>query len=329
MSPALELGRRLIPAVIATVLLTGGAPASADDVTECQGHPATIVGTEGDDVLSGTSGDDVIAGLGGDDIIGGRAGNDVICGGEGDDRIFGGAGTDVLVGGAGNDTAAYMGAPTGVTVDLARGEASGGFGVDRLAEIESAIGSAKDDTLLGDAADNRLHGGPGRDALDGGEGDDTLSGGLGIDVVRYTDADGPVLASLRLRRSTGADGSDEFISIEDLTGSRHDDYLIGNAWPNHLDGGPGDDVVRGLAGDDVIDGREGLDVAHGGAGVDRCTGEATRRCEPKNPEDSKNCSDFLTQRHAQTWFDAFFAAYGDVARLDADGNGLACESLGG
>jgi Ca2+-binding RTX toxin-like protein len=44
-------------------------------------EPATIVGTDGNDVLSGTAGRDVIAGLDGNDVITGLGGDDVICGG--------------------------------------------------------------------------------------------------------------------------------------------------------------------------------------------------------------------------------------------------------
>ncbi|KSU54051.1 LGFP repeat-containing protein [Microbacterium enclense] len=46
-----------------------------------------------------------------------------------------------------------------------------------------------------------------------------------------------------------------------------------------------------------------------------------------NPGDSKNCSDFATQAQAQEWFDRYFPQYGDVARLDQDDDGRACESL--
>jgi 6-phosphogluconolactonase (cycloisomerase 2 family) len=56
----------------------------------CFGQPATIIGTEGPDVLRGTSGNDVIVGLGGDDLLLGGGGDDLICGGDGDDRIIGG-----------------------------------------------------------------------------------------------------------------------------------------------------------------------------------------------------------------------------------------------
>ena len=48
---------------------------------------------------------------------------------------------------------------------------------------------------------------------------------------------------------------------------------------------------------------------------------------PPNPGNSKNCADFLTQREAQDWFDRYYPYYGDVARLDRDGDGFACEAL--
>ena len=49
---------------------------AADDEssTACFGQAATIVGTEGDDVLKGTDGADVISGLGGTDVIDGLGG---------------------------------------------------------------------------------------------------------------------------------------------------------------------------------------------------------------------------------------------------------------
>lgn len=56
-------------------------PAGAQDVEiRCQWWPATIVGTNGDDVLRGTPGRDVIHGLGGNDVIEGLGGNDRVCG---------------------------------------------------------------------------------------------------------------------------------------------------------------------------------------------------------------------------------------------------------
>ena len=48
---------------------------------------------------------------------------------------------------------------------------------------------------------------------------------------------------------------------------------------------------------------------------------------PPDPGDARNCSDFSTQAEAQEWFDRYSPYYGDVARLDRDGDGVACESL--
>ena len=47
---------------------------------------------------------------------------------------------------------------------------------------------------------------------------------------------------------------------------------------------------------------------------------------PGNPGDTKNCLDFATQAAAQVWFDTYFPFYGDIAKLDGNGDGIACES---
>jgi Ca2+-binding RTX toxin-like protein len=66
----------------------------------CGGAGATLVGTEGDDVLPGG----VVSALGGNDLVRGRASGDRLCGDDGNDRLSGGGGNDVLIGGAGDDT---------------------------------------------------------------------------------------------------------------------------------------------------------------------------------------------------------------------------------
>lgn len=123
----------------------------------CNGLPATIVGTPGDDVIYGTNGSDVIVGLGGNDIIYGGNGDDVICGGSGDDIIEGGNGNDTLIGGFGNDS-----------ID-------GGNGNDSL------TGNDGNDALLGQNGNDILDGGNGNDTLIGHNGNDILTGGIGSD----------------------------------------------------------------------------------------------------------------------------------------------------
>ncbi len=48
---------------------------------------------------------------------------------------------------------------------------------------------------------------------------------------------------------------------------------------------------------------------------------------PVNPGDAVNCGGFTTQVEAQRWHDWRSPFYGDVARLDSDGDGEVCESL--
>jgi RTX calcium-binding nonapeptide repeat (4 copies) len=108
-------------ALVAAVALCGlalgpsAARADADAAAgSCRTFPATIEGTEGDDVLIGTDGVDVIVGFGGNDVIIGGEGVDLICAGAGNDDIFGGFGDDRAVGGPGNDRVLL-----GVGVDVA------------------------------------------------------------------------------------------------------------------------------------------------------------------------------------------------------------------
>jgi hypothetical protein len=93
----------------------------------CRGLAATILGTEGRDIIIGTPGPDVIQGLGGNDVVRGNGGSDVICGGSGNDRLFGGPGRDRLFGEAGRDR--LNGGPGG-------DRCNGGSGTDTGASCE-------------------------------------------------------------------------------------------------------------------------------------------------------------------------------------------------
>ena len=115
----------------------------------CNGRPATIVGTSGNDVLRGTSGTDVIVALGGHDTIEGLAGADIICGGPGNDVIRAGWGNDVVLAGSGRDI---------------------------------VRGSRGNDALYGQDGRDDLQGGLGADTIIGGVHLDTIVGGGGNDV---------------------------------------------------------------------------------------------------------------------------------------------------
>jgi Ca2+-binding RTX toxin-like protein len=124
------------------------SPPAAAPTGTCKGKPATIVGTEGNDVRTGTPGADVMLGLGGNDNFSGLAGNDLICGGAGKDNLKGGKGKDTLLGQKGND------------------KLNGGGGKDKLS---------------GKKGKDKLTGGGGKDVLKGGGGKDTCIGGKAND----------------------------------------------------------------------------------------------------------------------------------------------------
>jgi hypothetical protein len=84
---------------------TGAPTPSADGVCRVYGAVCSILGTDGDDVLTGSPFDDVMCGFGGNDRLDGAGGNDVLLGGEGDDFLSGGDGDDCNVGGPGEDEA--------------------------------------------------------------------------------------------------------------------------------------------------------------------------------------------------------------------------------
>jgi len=122
-----------------------------DKGPSCGGKAATIVGTDGNDLITGTEQRDVIAALGGDDEVNSLGGKDAICGKSGNDKLKGKGDDDLVKGGGGRD------------------KARGGGG---------------NDELRGGAKRDRLRGGAGNDLLAGGGGNDSCRGGSGSDVLQ-------------------------------------------------------------------------------------------------------------------------------------------------
>ena len=223
-----------------------------------------------DDRLQGDEHDNALSGLSGDDILEGMAG------------------ADALTGGAGTNTASYANAGAvsgsiGITASLLTpldptgntGDATG----DTYSQIQNLLGSAYDDTLIGDAGDNRLDGAAGNDLLTGGVNADQLIGGTdsqtgsgstlaGGDTAGYSTSSTDVVASLTSGfdfgptiYQTGDAYGDTFSGIENLSGSSHNDTLIGNGSKNILSGGDGNDILEGMAGADRLIGGAGSNTA--------------------------------------------------------------------
>jgi Ca2+-binding RTX toxin-like protein len=245
-------------AAVAAVLTVGsvlGATAGADptergaeiEAPRCHGRQATIVGTDGNDLLHGTPDRDVIWGGKGDDTIYGSLGNDLLCGGPGADLIHGGRGNDTVDGGAGADD-----------------QVNGDLGDDKVLG-----GAGNADDVAGDLGIDIVNGGPGDDDLVHGDyGYDRMAGGAGGgDIASFATAraggkGSGVWVSLKAHRAFG-DGHDNLFQFESIEGSAFRDTLIGNKQANAIDGGPGDDHLIGAGGRDEID---------GGQGGDRCKG---------------------------------------------------------
>jgi len=207
----------------------------------CHGKVATIVGTRGADRITGTNKADVIVGRAGNDVIDGLKGNDLICGGPGADRLEGGRGHDDLYGG----------------LDLIVDGAGGTY-------------------LLGDI----LTGGPGDDLLVGGADQRNADSRRRPDTYSYADSRRRVVIDLSGKgspgtgRATGA-GTDTIMlgPAHGVTGSSHDDRIIGSPVRDRIDAGAGDDRIRAGKGADQIypdgfSGTEGSDRVEAGPGHD-------------------------------------------------------------
>ena len=233
-------------------------------------------------VVRGTAVDDFIVtfgstiitleGLAGGDTLSGGSGSDTLNGGLGADTLEGGLGNDVIDGGAGSDTVSLAGSTVGMSVYLGGfGSAGSGYSWDGIAQdnltsIENVAGSAHADFIVGDSANNQLNGNGGSDTIEGGLGNDVIDGGLGSDTLSLA---GSTVGMSVYLGGFGAAGNgyswdgiaqDNLTSIENVAGSAHADYIVGDSANNQLNGNGGSDTIEGGLGNDVIDGGLGSDT---------------------------------------------------------------------
>ena len=166
------------------------------------------------------------------------------------------------------DWVSYAGSNEGVAIDLGSNPAavSDGWATgDTLADINNLIGSDAADTLSGDGDQNTLRGAGGDDTLQGGNGADVIDGGQGTDAAVYDNSLRGVRVNLLLQGQPQEDfdGTHGFVAtlndalgdilanIENLDGSKHDDWLMGDGDTNELFGDTGNDRLEGGAGADT------------------------------------------------------------------------------
>jgi Ca2+-binding RTX toxin-like protein len=292
---------------------SGGA-----DLLSGRGGGDLIIGAAGGDVLEGGPGRDRLDAGAGSDFLDGQAGGDVLSGGTGatdllrgrggHDRLLGRRGFDILIGDAGNDLlhggggrvdlATFVRARHGMTVDLARGRATG-EGRDVVRGVEDVEGTRFDDVMIGNGRQNFLVPLGGNDVVDG-------VGGL--DQALFLTSLAPVVVDLSTGTAEG-EGIDSLASVEGAYGSAFDDSLSGDDGANFLFGYEGDDLVMGDDGDDVLDGDSGVDDADGGDGTDICAnfenGALPTNCESttfssgiRRVMDGIGAADLLADLHA-------------------------------
>lgn len=137
---------------------------------------------------------------------------DSIKGSSRSEQFMGLGGKDTIDGGGGFDVVRYhrdarFGGEAGVTVNLATGKATDGFGkADTLISIEGARGTEFADKLTGSSVANELRGDAGNDYIAGGLGNDILLGGSGKDIFLFNTA---------LNGTTNVDEIGDFIVADD------------------------------------------------------------------------------------------------------------------
>lgn len=209
------------------------------------------------------------------------AGKVTLTGGSGNNMLDGTGGMATMKGGAGNDTylvdsqkdkVVESGAASGGSADILKSSVdyvlTSGVGIEKMMTIDAAGKSAIDLTgnayrqfITGNAGKNVLSGGGGADTLAGGGGADKLLGGAGIDTASYAGAKEGVTANLKTASANTNDAKgDTYKSIENLTGSSHDDRLTGDAAANTISGGSGNDTISGGLGKDMLIGGSGKDT---------------------------------------------------------------------
>jgi hypothetical protein len=233
----------------------------------------TITGFEN---LEGGAGADTLTGNGDPNTIDGAAGNDTIEGLGGADTLVGGANAAVTLPGSPGDTVTFISAATPVTASLAAGTASG-EGSDTLTGFESLTGGTAVDSLTGDDGPNAIAAFTGATStMDGRGGNDRLQGNLNsVDTATYANQPGPV--TLSTSASSGAQGTDSLVSIENLTGSPDDDQLTGDGFANVLSGGDGNDTLRDGS---SANGAGAEDTFNGGSAGDTVSYSAKSAAEP-------------------------------------------------
>lgn len=165
-------------------------------------------------------------------------------------NVRGNAGNDRLTGTADANISLILdyrssAVTAGVSVDLAAGRATDGFGgIDTIANFIAVRGTDLADSLLGADTNDRFRGRGGNDYLDGR---------AGTDVADYGQAGSAVSVNLSIGRAQdGEGGTDTLVGIEDIWGTIFNDVMIGTGGDDGFYAFSGNDTLVGLGGQDRV-----------------------------------------------------------------------------
>ncbi|WP_273703716.1 calcium-binding protein [Candidatus Accumulibacter vicinus] len=218
----------------------------------------TIVGFDGDDVISGLAGSDTIYARDGNDLLLGGDANDYLYGENGDDTLDGGTSGGVSYGGLGSDTYRF-GRGGGAQYFEESGENAGD--IDTIVMGPGILPSdilLSREKILAEADGLRI-------ALKLSNG--TLSSDSFTSSTHFSSAGG----AQRVERIVFENGTiwDQTTIIAMLdTGTDGNDTINGDRWDSVLDGRAGNDTLYGYSGNDSISGGAGTDALYGGVGND-------------------------------------------------------------
>ncbi|MFM9977467.1 MAG: calcium-binding protein [Sphingomonadaceae bacterium] len=229
----------------------------------------------------GNADDNVIIGNDHNNLLAGELGDDIFIGGGGDDQIFGNGEFDISAEFYEFNTVRYAGVfddydilqTAGVITveDLNLVDGSEGFdtlsGIRFLQFADRTVDSfditASVAQLDGTAGDDQLTVRPRTTAVDGKGGNDT------VDFVNMPGSVTVSLATTGFQTISFSSGIVmSFVSVENITATAFNDYLVGSDSGNVLLGLDGNDTLFGGLGDDTLVGGAGNDIIDGGDGVD-------------------------------------------------------------
>jgi Ca2+-binding RTX toxin-like protein len=267
---------------------------------------ASLLGGEGDDVLTGSAnvdeldggpGNDELSSRGGDDRVIGGPGHDNLAGGPGTDQFFGGEGDDEIIwlpgegsdlveGEEGNDTLLFVGANGDEVVNVsANGQRLRFFRTpgnitmdcDGIERVDFLALGGKDEVTVGDLAATQVA----HVVLDLASQLGTADGAADTIQINGTTIEDTVTVSsstngvsvLNLAATVTIVGSEPVLDLLRFIMLSGDDIVDASALADGFisliaDGGAGDDILIGSAGADILLGGDDDDVLQGGPGID-------------------------------------------------------------